>query len=215
MVKVARPGGSIGGVNPSGFVRLTDGSRTISGCGHLKLRRLIAVCTVTYRGLARHRIVAAYGGDRNFQPTSSAVKVVTVAPLRPTGFVAALMGWTFKFNDHYTSLSQLVATNLSPGMTISFACQGGGCPFHTHRVPISAAMACGAGSAGCSGTVNVIGALQHAHLRPGAKLTISITHSMWIGKYYSFVIVAGQRPQVVQACLAVNSGVPNLGCTGV
>ena len=214
-VTVGRPGGSLGGVNPSGFVRLADGTRTISGCGHLKLRKLTAACTVTYRILARHRIVASYGGDRNFQPTKSAVKIVTVAALRPTGFVAALMGWTFNFTDHYTTIGQLAATNLSAGMTISLTCQGGGCPFHSHRVPVSQAQACGAASTGCTGSINLVPVFHGAHLRPGAKVTVWITHPMWIGKYYQFLIVAGQRPQVIQNCLAANSNVPGIGCTGV
>jgi hypothetical protein len=213
-VKVGPPSGSaVGGANPSGFVRLTDGSRTISGCGHLKLRRQTVTCKVTYRILARHRIAAAYAGDRNFQPTTSGVKIVTVAPLRPTGFVSALMGWTFRFTTGSTTVTQLEATNLSPGMTITITCQGGGCPFHTHRVPISSSQACGASSGGCS--VNLLPALHGAHLRPGARLTVRITHPMWIGKYYQFVIVAGQRPQVIQNCLAANSNLPGLGCTGV
>ena len=59
-----------------------------------------------------------------------------------------------------------------------------------------------------------LGLLNHARLRPGAILTIRITHALWIGKYYQFRILAGQQPQLLQNCLAVNSNQPGIGCSG-
>jgi hypothetical protein len=215
-VKLGPSAASTGGVSPTGFVRFVDGTRTIRGCSRLRVRRLTASCTVRYDVLATHRIVAAYGGDANFQATNSAIKTVTVAPLRPTGFVTSFMGWTFRWTPGYTKFTQLDITNLTPATTISLTCQGGGCPFHNHRVRIAAQKPCGSSAAGCSSTtsLDLLPLLHGAHLRPGAKLIILITHSMWIGKYYQFVIVAGQRPQVYQACLAANSDRPGVGCTG-
>jgi hypothetical protein len=212
-VKVGSPGGSTTGVTPSGIVRFMDGTRTIRGCSHLRLRRLTASCTVRYTGLATHRIVGAYLGDANFQPTNSAVRTVTVAPLRPTGFVTALMGWTFHYTAGYTTVTQLDAGNLSPGMRISLGCQGSGCPFGNRQVHLGPHASCSASAGGCS--LDLLPLLHGARLRPGATLTIRITHSMWIGKYYRFVILPGQRPQQIQACLAANSDRPGVGCTGV
>jgi hypothetical protein len=215
-VELGPPAGSAGAVSPTGFVRFVDGARTIGGCSHLRLRRLTASCTVRYNVLATHRIGAVYGGDANFQPTNSAIRTVTVAPLRPTGFVTAFMGWTFRWTPGYTTFSQLEITNLTSAMTISLSCRGGGCPFRSHRVRIAAQKPCGSSAAGCSSTTSfdLTPLLHRAHLHPGARLIILITHSMWIGKYYQFVIVAGQRPQVYQACLAANSDRPAVGCTG-
>lgn len=210
-IKIDPPSDSTTEVTPSGYVRVMTGSRTIAHCGHLHLRRQTASCTVSRRSLDGHRLVVAYGGDGNFQPTKSA-KVVTVAPQQPAGFVTALMSWTFDYTPSHTTIPLLGVTSLSPGMTISLACRGGGCPFASHHVQIGAHGSCSAGVGGCS--VDLVPLLHRARLRPGATLVITITHPRWIGKYYQFVILSGHAPRVSQNCLAAGGTQPGIGCTG-
>ncbi|MGH2858946.1 MAG: Ig-like domain-containing protein, partial [Solirubrobacteraceae bacterium] len=215
--RLSAPGGAGAPAQPSGMVRFRDGHRTVAGCGRRPLRGLTATCSVRYAAIASHRIVASYAGDANFLPAGSAAKLVSVAARTPTGFVSALMGWTFRFNRAYTRVTQLSATNLSPGLVISIGCQGRGCPFHSRRVQVARSARCRAGSAKCSApaSLNLLHFVRGARLRPGAMVTVRITHSLWIGKYYRFLIVAGKSPRVSQSCLAVDSNRAGLGCSGL
>jgi hypothetical protein len=213
--KILAPAGSTGTATPSGTVQFLDGKRAVSSCATRRLKSTKASCVMTYRGLGSHRIAVIYQGDRNFLPGRSAVKPVTIRPSTPTGFVSALMAWSYRFHPRFSTFTQLVATGLSARMTITIVCQGGGCPFRSHRIVDSAPKRCHGGPP-CAAPVslNLLEALRGAHLRPGARLTIRIAHPGWIGKSYVFVIRSGRRPTLSESCLAVGSSLPGVGCTG-
>jgi hypothetical protein len=62
--------------------------------------------------------------------------------------------------------------------------------------------------------MNLLPVFRGRHLSGGTRLTVTITHPNWLGKYYNFTIRNGNRPKQRLACLAVNSTNPGYGCNG-
>ena len=56
---------------------------------------------------------------RDFTPAHSGTKSVAIQPMAPTGFVAALMTWSYLFHPRYTTFTQLISTGLSAQMRIT------------------------------------------------------------------------------------------------
>ena len=87
---VAVPGPGAG--DPSGTVAFQDGGTTIAGCGAQPVSTATetATCTTSSLGVASHSITATYGGDGNFngsstaaplsQPVSKSASTITLGP---------------------------------------------------------------------------------------------------------------------------------------
>jgi Bacterial Ig-like domain (group 3) len=197
------------GVAPTGTVVFLDGTKAITGCSPA-LAAGIAHCTVKYEALGSHSISAAYLGDGNFSGSSTHVHKLSVVVPKPTGFVSSLMTWTFHFKPRYTRVTTLTVTGVQPGLTISVRCSGSGCPKHRYVNTITRA-ACGKHDT-CQ-NVNLAKHFSGRKLRVGARVTVRLTHSGWLGKYYAFVVRHGHKPKIDTACLAVGQAKPDAGCT--
>ena len=208
------PAGST--LTPTGRVTFTDGGKTIKGCGGKTLAAHKAGCSVKYLGLKQHRISARYSGDANFAPSASITSHVVVQPQAPHGFVAVFMSWSFKFALHATRIAQLDATGLSAGIHITVTCSGGGCPFATRAMTVSAHGKCGKpAKSGCvaAPSFDLASIFHRARLHVGTRVAVAVTHRGWVGKYYRFTIRKGRKPAIDVSCLAVNGTRPGVGCS--
>jgi hypothetical protein len=197
------------GVSPTGDVVFLDGKQAIKGCSSSAANG-VAHCSVSYKALGTHSISAVYLGDTNFSGSSTAVHTLTVVVPKPTGYVSSLMAWTFRFRPQYTRVSTLTVTGVQPGLTISVACSGAGCPEHRYVDTVTRA-ACGKHDT-CK-NINLAKRFAHRKLGVGAALTVRLTHPGWLGKYYAFVVRHGRKPKIDTACLAVAQTRPDVGCT--
>ncbi|MGH3168465.1 MAG: Ig-like domain repeat protein [Trebonia sp.] len=68
-----------GSSSPSGTVEFLDGGSPISGCGAQPISGGTATCTVSYTAAGTHAITAQYGGDANFDGSTSPATTVTAA----------------------------------------------------------------------------------------------------------------------------------------
>ena len=162
------------------------------------------------RTLGTHAISAEYLGDANFSGSSTHAHKLAVVVAKPTGYVSSLMTWTFLFKPRYTRVSTLIVTGVQPGLEISVTCAGHGCPRHRYADTIKRA---GCGNHDTCKNVNLAKRFNGRKLWAGATLTIRLTHSGWLGKYYSFVVRHGRTPLIDTACLAVGQTKPGAGCT--
>jgi hypothetical protein len=202
------PQAGITGVSPTGGVVFLDGKKAIKGCAST-LANGVAHCVLTYKALGKHSISAVYLGDGNFSGSSTEPHTLTVVVAKPTGFVSSLMTWTFAFKPRYTRVTTLEVTGVEPGLTISVDCAGSGCPKHRYVDTVTRA-ACGKHDT-CK-NVNLAKRFAGRKLGVGARLTVRLTHSGWLGKYYSFVVRRGHKPKIDTACLAVGQAKPGAGC---
>ncbi|MGZ6564648.1 MAG: hypothetical protein ACXVH1_34775, partial [Solirubrobacteraceae bacterium] len=96
----------------------------------------------------------------------------------------------------------LEADRLATGMTVVLACRGPSCPFKRVRFPVPAG----------ASTIDLRPTFHKRRLRPGSEITVRITHSHWIGKYYAFTVRPGRGPTIVLSCLGVGQARPGSGC---
>jgi hypothetical protein len=61
-----------------GMVAFTDSATTIAGCDAVAVSGGTATCTVTYSSAGRHSITGSYGGDPEFEPSTSSVLAQSV-----------------------------------------------------------------------------------------------------------------------------------------
>jgi Bacterial Ig-like domain (group 3) len=203
------PAPGTSGITPTGTVVFTDEGKAIPGCVETLSGRT-ARCSITYRALGTHAIAADYLGDATFSGSSSRVHQTKVVVAKPSGFVSALMAWTFNFSPTSTQVATLRVTGLVPGVSVALDCAGDGCPLR-HHVYRTTKRACGHRRT-CK-PLDLAKRLHHDRLGVGASLTVRLTHRGWLGKYYRFVIRAGHKPKIVTACLAVGVTRPNIGCS--
>ncbi len=216
---VVPPVGNSGPIEPTGQVHFFDHGRPIPGCRNLTLKGLAATCAITYKSAGSHRITARYGGDANFAPSASAVRIVRAGKgaggPAVLGFVSSTVRWTFYYTRAYTKLLYLQVFGISNASKLRLTCQGKGCPFvkleasaaGSADCPAKAGSVCSTGS-----SVNLLPAFRKRHLAAGAQITLSITRPNWIGKYYSFTMRAGAAPLIALSCLSVRSSRPGVGC---
>lgn len=145
--------------------------------------------------------------------TPTPVIPVTVPVL---GTITSTMQWAFYYTPSYTVIRSLILNGAASGATVVLKCQGGGCPFVNRTTVLSRGKRCGAKSHGAcfsAGTFNLTPTFAGRHLAIGAKLTISITRTNWVGKSYRFTVRARRGPRVQIGCLAPGSGTPGVGCS--
>jgi hypothetical protein len=216
---VTPPSSRSGPIEPSGTVQFLDNGKPIAGCTAQPLVNSTGTCAVVYTGAGRHSITASYGGDADFNGSTSPASTIAItkAQVKIRGRLDPTMQWTFHFTQFYTTVLQLIVNGTSAGDTVTVTCHGHGCPFAKRVSKPVTASRCGRGTRRhrCAGRqrVDITGALRSHHLQAGATITVTITRPEWVGKSYVFRIRAGHGPRIAIGCLAPGSAKPGVGCT--
>jgi hypothetical protein len=200
---------------PSGTVTFSDHGKPIENCRALKLNKLMATCAVIFWDTGRHPISARYGGDATYTASTSSSSELTVTAIPVKGDITARTNWSFRFTPTYTSILGLTVTGLYEGSDVVIRCQGKGCPFPSEDFPVLRPKKCPPNVQATACPPNNFFLTKYfagRRLAVGAQLTIRITHPSYIGKYYSFTVVARKSPTVKIACLAPGSSLPGAGC---
>jgi hypothetical protein len=124
------------------------------------------------------------------------------------------MLWTFAFKPTYTRVLSLVVNGASL-TTVLVECQGRGCPYTKRTAFVPTTRPCGKKHrrrCPTYGTLDLTPGLQKHRLSVGTKLSVAITRSGWIGKYYSFTVRGGRRPLIQITCLAPGGTAPTGSC---
>ena len=149
-------------------------------------------------------ISARYSGDSDFTTSTTHVHHIAVKPLAPKGVVNAFLSWTFAYGPKGTRVRALSLSGLKPQTQVTVLCSGHGCPFIHHTAAIAKH---------APASLQLTGLFGRKPLRPGAALTIRLSHPDWVGKYYRFSFRRAAKPTVRESCLAVDSTRPSVGCT--
>jgi hypothetical protein len=215
---VVLPASNSGPIQPSGSIKFLDGGHPIGSCLNQPLHQLTATCTLKYRLKGSHRISAAYGGDGNFDPSTSPTTSVLIGKgssgRAVLGFIKSTMQWTFFYHPTYTQVLWFRAYGVVKGVSVIVTCSGGDCPFNklqtsstgTPRCSRASKWACMSGS-----SINLLPAFRHRRLHPGTQFILEFTHPNWVGKWYSFTIRAGRAPLIHLRCVGV-AGRVGVGC---
>lgn len=188
-----------GAAGPTGGVLFLDHGVPISSCGGHSLSPIggtfEATCTVSYTSVSTRSITAVYGGDSNF--TGSGSGPITI-PVNVDGIIASPMRWTFAASANYTKVLALAVKDAQAGSTILVICKGKSCPYARKETKVTK-----------SGTaVNLEPKFSKRQLKPGTKITVDITRTYWMGRYYSFTIRAKRAPKTSSGCLATGTLTP-------
>ena len=99
------------------------------------------------------------------------------------------------FGTSFSRLLKLVVHNAPAGARVSFRCSGRSCPTRkTRRVRVRSVLT----------RVTLHRPFRHARLRPGTKLTVTITAAQTIGRTYTYVVKRGEAPATKVLCRAPN-----------
>ena len=150
------------------------------------------MCTVAYTSISTHSITALYSGDGNFGGASSGPIAI---PVKVDGIIASPMRWTFAAGAKTTKVLAFAVKNAQAGSAILVTCKGKSCPYG-HKV--SAVSKSGT-------TVNLASKFNKRQLKPGTRITVYITRTFWMGRYYSFTVRSKRAPKVSNGCLAPGS----------
>jgi hypothetical protein len=160
-----------------------------------------------YRIVATNAGGTSYGGDQAF-----------TTPLPPLPRVEASMTWSFAWSKRYTIVRSLIAHAVPRGAYVEVSCKGRGCPFAHDRTATVAA------SKDCHGkkclehrvlegpTVSLASLFKGRHLGVGARISVSMIRSGWVGKSFVFTVRTESEPASQIACLAPGSNTPGRGC---
>jgi hypothetical protein len=131
---------------------------------------------------------------------ASCVYTVRGAKLKPT----PLTRWAFAYTAHYTTVKQLVVTQVQRGAQVNVACKGNGCPFASRKAVGS--KTCAHKAKTCQSkqpkerTVALTSLFHGARLAPGARLTVSTTKANTIANVVVFTIRAGKDASETVGC---------------
>lgn len=124
------------------------------------------------------------------------------------------MEWTFDDTPVYTMVRWLVVDGVPVGSRLLVGCHGRGCPFTRRLIVTGASAGCGTRSRVCGAdrTIDLTREFLRSRLHVATRVTVAITRSQWIGKYYVFTIRASRPPSVRLACLAPGETHPGAEC---
>ncbi len=215
-----------GPVKPSGLIEFLDGGKPIRACLAQSLESgvggsVTAKCKVSYGQPGSHLITARYGGDPNFAgsrfSSGQSVRIRKLSP-RVLGTITSTMQWTFFYTPTYTKVLTLAVNGPPPGATVIMACRGRGCPALPPRTttPVKSKRCTSHRSSRCPAvhpaSINLGRFFSQRRLQAGARITIAIVRTGWIGKHYLFTMRAAQGPRIKIACLAPGTINPGRGC---
>ncbi len=212
--------GTSGPTAPTGSIVFLDGKSPIGTCKHQPLTKsggfVTATCKVTYKTIGKHSIKAGYGGDANFNGSTSSAQGLNVHPTPAHCCVTAGMHWTFFFSPSYTKVLALIVNNVPPGAIVIVGCHGRGCPFKSTTIAVKATRCKATNKHNCPVqrpvTMQLAGRFRARHLGVGTKITVQIVRKGWIGKYYGFTVLPRRGPSNKKGCLAPGSSRPGVGC---
>jgi hypothetical protein len=203
-------------MEPTGSVEFLDGGQPIASCAGQALSNDAATCTVAYALAGAHQITARYSGDANFTGSAAPAALVNAVPV-PTvvlGTIDSTMQWNFYYTPTYTLVRNLVVSGASPGTTVLVKCHGHGCPFAQHATLLSSTARCRPKARTCltAGHFNLAHGFAGRRLAIGARITVSIVRTNWVGKTYRFTVRARRGPRVQIGCLAPGGSALGVGC---
>jgi Bacterial Ig-like domain (group 3)/Invasin, domain 3 len=210
--------GNQGPATPGGSVQFVQGGKPLAHCSSVPVRASggggTASCSVKYRTPGMHSVMAVYTGDQNFGRSSSGTLHV---PVQALGRINAAMLWNFLFTSTFTKVTSMSVNGVSLGTKVIITCHGDGCPFANHVITLSGGTRCTpTGKHHCGphsrGPVNLTPAFRSHRLVVGTKVTVEIRRPGWIGKFYSFLMRSGRRPQIRINCLAPGLSRPGIAC---
>jgi hypothetical protein len=143
--------------------------------------------------------------------------VVPVKDPRPStiGRLTATMQWTFRYAPAYTQILALSVDGPALDSRIVTRCAGTGCPFSVHRLRVLELKRCRThASRRCPPprTVSLEREFHGHNLGVGARVTVTISRTHDIGKYYRFVVRRSLAPSVRIRCLAPGALFPGKRC---
>ena len=117
------------------------------------------------------------------------------------------MDWGFRYTPSYTRVPALVVQGMPVGGAIRVTCSGRGCPFAKRTMPVTQPKSMpldedASMSEPVTRTMDLPRSVRTRHLRLGARLTIALIRTDWIGKIYIFTVRAGRPPRIQIGCLA-------------
>jgi hypothetical protein len=138
-------------------------------------------------------------------------------PPTPLQRVTARMTWAFGVARRYTIVESLIAYAVPRGGYVEVSCKGRGCPFSNRRSATVARKRCHVHKCHKRPTrqgpeVNLTALFKRRHLRVGARISVRLLKTGWIGESYVFTMRSNRIPNVSVACLAPGSSVPGRGC---
>jgi len=111
----------------------------------------------------------------------------------PFADLGAVVANQWVFGTSFSRLLKLVVHNAPAGARVSFRCSGRSCPTRkTRRVRVRSVLT----------RVTLHRPFRGVHLRPGTKLTVTITAAQTIGRTYSYVVKRGEAPATKVLCRA-------------
>jgi streptogramin lyase len=186
-----------GGVDSAYFL-------TTSDVGHT-LRATVTASTVGGSSSASSNVSPVIQSP----PPQLSPQILIPGPARAP-VVGATMTWRFGWSSKGTVVKSLIAHGLPPGSFVEAACRGRGCAFTHSRSPkISSRTSCHRGRR-CRvkgptvshGELNLVGLFKAKRLAVGARVTVSVIQTGWIGKSFVFVMQRNRAPSVTVGCLA-------------
>jgi putative metal-binding protein/hemolysin type calcium-binding protein len=111
----------------------------------------------------------------------------------PFGLLRSLVVSSFAYGNSSTGVRALVVRNAPKGARVALACSGPGCPFKTtKRFTVSRDLA----------AVALTRFFKGAHLKPGARVTVTVTANGLVGRTYGYAIRRQDVPSMSTVCRA-------------
>jgi Ca2+-binding RTX toxin-like protein len=111
----------------------------------------------------------------------------------PFGLLRSLVVSSFAYGNSSTGVRALVVRNAPKGARVVLACSGPGCPFRTtKRFTVARDLA----------AVELTGFLKGANLKPGARVTVTVTANGLVGRTYGYGIRRQDIPSMSTVCRA-------------
>jgi Putative metal-binding motif len=111
----------------------------------------------------------------------------------PFADLGAVVANQWVFGTRSSRLLKLVVHNAPAGARVAFRCRGRSCPTRrTRRVTVRTVLT----------RVTLHRPFRRARLRPGTRLTVTITAAETIGRTYSYVVKRGEAPASTVTCRA-------------
>jgi hypothetical protein len=111
----------------------------------------------------------------------------------PFGLLRSLVVSSFAYGNSATGVRALVVRNAPNGARVALACSGPGCPFKsTKRFGVARDLA----------AVELTRFFKGAHLKPGARVTVTVTANGLVGRIYGYGFRRQDIPSMSTTCRA-------------